>query len=90
VFRNDEEGVVEVIDNGVGMTPEFVRERLFRPFETTKKTGMGIGAYESMQYVSTLGGRITVDSKPGEGTTVSVRVPLAVGPQLKIVQEESA
>jgi putative PEP-CTERM system histidine kinase len=90
VFRSEEEGVIEITDNGVGMTPEFVRERLFRPFQTTKQLGMGIGAYESMQYVSTLGGRITVDSQPGRGTTVSVFLPLAVGPQLKIVQEESA
>jgi signal transduction histidine kinase len=90
VFRSDNEGVVEIADNGVGMTPKFVRERLFRPFQTTKKLGMGIGAYESMQYISTLGGRITVESEPGQGTTVSVRLPLAVGPQLKIVQEESA
>lgn len=90
VFRSDDEGVVEISDNGVGMTPEFVRERLFRPFQTTKKMGMGIGAYESMQYVRTLGGRITVDSEPGQGTTVRVCLPIAVGPQLKIVQEESA
>lgn len=90
VFRSEEEGVIEITDNGIGMTPEFVRERLFRPFQTTKKLGMGIGAYESMQYVSTLGGRIAVDSQPGRGTTVSVFLPLAVGPQLKIAQEESA
>jgi hypothetical protein len=90
VFRSEDEGVVEIADNGVGMTPEFVRERLFRPFQTTKKLGMGIGAYESMQYVSTLGGRIAVDSAPGRGTTVSVHLPLAVGPQLKMMQEESA
>lgn len=90
VFRSDDEGVAEIADNGVGMTPEFVRERLFRPFQTTKKMGMGIGAYESMQYVSTLGGRMTVESEPGRGTTVSVRLPLPVGPQLRIVQEESA
>jgi putative PEP-CTERM system histidine kinase len=90
VFRNEDEGVVEISDNGIGMTPEFVRERLFRPFQTTKKMGMGIGAYESMQYVRTLGGRITVDSAPGRGTTVRVCLPIAVGPQLKIVQEESA
>jgi putative PEP-CTERM system histidine kinase len=90
VFRDEEEGVVEIADNGVGMTPEFVRDRLFRPFQTTKKMGMGIGAYESMQYVSTLGGRITVASEPGQGTTVGVRLPLAVGPQLNVVQEASA
>jgi signal transduction histidine kinase len=90
VFRDEDEGIIEIADNGVGMTPEFLRERLFRPFQTTKKMGMGIGAYESMQYVSTLGGRITVDSAPGQGTTVRVRLPLAVGPQLKVAQEESA
>jgi putative PEP-CTERM system histidine kinase len=90
VFRDEDEGVVEIADNGVGMTPEFVRDRLFRPFQTTKKMGMGIGAYESMQYVSTLGGRITVESKPGHGTTVGVRLPLVVGPELNVVQEASA
>ena len=47
------------------MTPEFVRERLFKPFQTTKATGMGIGAYESFQYVQELGGRVQVDSTPG-------------------------
>jgi putative PEP-CTERM system histidine kinase len=90
VFRNDREGVVQIADNGAGMTPEFVRDRLFRPFQTTKKMGMGIGAYESMQYVKTLGGRITVESEPGQGTTVSVLLPLAVGPQLKVPQEEES
>ena len=50
--------VVEVGDTGIGMTPEFVRERLFKPFETTKPAGMGIGVYESSQYVHELGGRI--------------------------------
>ncbi|HUL68364.1 MAG TPA: XrtA/PEP-CTERM system histidine kinase PrsK [Burkholderiaceae bacterium] len=90
VFRDEDEGVVEIADKGVGMTPEFVRDRLFRPFQTTKKMGMGIGAYESMQYVSNLGGRITVESQPGHGTTVGVRLPLAAGPQLNVVQEASA
>ena len=46
------------------MTPEFVRDRLFKPFQTTKATGMGIGAYESFQYVQELGGRVQVDSTP--------------------------
>lgn len=91
VFRQgDDEGVVEIRDNGVGMTAEFVREQLFRPFQTTKRMGMGIGAYESRQYVGTLRGRITVDSEPGKGTTVAVHLPLAVGPQLNRMQEETA
>jgi signal transduction histidine kinase len=67
---------IDVVDTGVGMTPEFVRERLFRPFETTKKTGMGIGVYESSQYIAGLGGQILVESKPNAGTRVRVLLPL--------------
>ena len=67
--------VVVITDTGSGMTPEFVRDRLFRPFQTTKESGMGIGVYESSQYVSSLGGSIDVDSRPGAGTTVRIRLP---------------
>ncbi|HMV00137.1 MAG TPA: PEP-CTERM system histidine kinase PrsK [Rhodocyclaceae bacterium] len=67
---------IEVGDNGAGMTQEFIRERLFKPFQTTKQAGMGIGAYESSQYVQELGGKILVDSKVGEGTTVTLLLPL--------------
>jgi putative PEP-CTERM system histidine kinase len=73
VLRVEAEGddaIVEICDEGPGMEPEFVRERLFRPFESTKNAGMGIGAYESQQYVRGLGGRIDVDSAIGKGTTV--------------------
>jgi signal transduction histidine kinase len=48
---------------------------LFRAFETTKSAGMGIGVYESSQYVAGLGGRILVDSEPGRGTRVRVLLP---------------
>ena len=67
--------VLEVIDTGIGMSPEFVRDRLFKPFETTKPGGMGIGVYESKQYVAALGGRIEVDSTPGAGTRVRLFLP---------------
>jgi putative PEP-CTERM system histidine kinase len=81
VFRAGGEAIVEVSDNGVGMSPEFVRDQLFRPFSTTKATGMGIGAYESQQYLTGLGGRIDVRSEPGRGTTVQVVLPaLAAAP----------
>jgi signal transduction histidine kinase len=72
--------LVEVGDTGHGMTPEFVRERLFRPFQTTKETGMGIGAYESFQYVQELGGRVQVDSTPGAGTQVRLLLPCFESP----------
>ncbi|MBY0342053.1 MAG: PEP-CTERM system histidine kinase PrsK, partial [Rhodocyclaceae bacterium] len=67
---------VEVRDTGQGMAPEFVRDRLFKPFQTTKAAGMGIGAYESFQYVQELGGRIEVDSVLDVGTRVSMAFPL--------------
>lgn len=67
---------LEVADTGHGMSPEFVANRLFKPFSTTKSAGMGIGAYESFQYVKELGGRIDVDSEEGRGTTIRLWLPL--------------
>ena len=74
--RNGEQAMVEVGDTGHGMSAEFVRERLFKPFQTTKSSGMGIGAYESYQYVQELGGRVLVDSSPNDGTRVRLLLPL--------------
>jgi putative PEP-CTERM system histidine kinase len=74
--REDGSAVLEVTDAGEGMSEEFVRERLGKPFETTKASGMGIGVYESSQYVTSLGGRIVIDSAPGRGTRVRVVLPL--------------
>jgi len=67
---------VEVGDEGQGMTEEFVQTRLFKPFQTTKEAGMGIGTYESFQYVQELGGKVSVDSKVGQGTVVRLLLPL--------------
>ena len=67
---------IEIGDTGQGMSPEFVRDRLFKPFQTTKPTGMGIGAYESFQYVQELGGKISVQSEPDKGTQVTMLVPI--------------
>ena len=66
-----------VVDRGSGMSAEFVRERLFKPFQTTKVAGMGIGVYESSQYLSSIGAEIRVDSAEGSGTRVEVRLPRA-------------
>lgn len=68
--------VVEVGDHGVGMTAEFIQTRLFRPFNSTKSSGMGIGTYESFQYVRELGGTIDVKSEVGQGTLVTLQLPL--------------
>lgn len=71
---------IEIVDNGKGMTQEFIRDVLFKPFRTTKPTGMGIGAFESHQYVSELGGQITVKSAPGAGSQFVVSLPGSVEP----------
>jgi putative PEP-CTERM system histidine kinase len=67
---------IEVGDEGQGMTEEFVQTRLFKPFQTTKESGMGIGTYESFQYVQELGGKVSVDSQVGKGTVVRLLLPL--------------
>lgn len=69
--------VFTIKDNGSGMTPDFIRDRLFKPFDTTKgSAGMGVGVYEAQQFVSQIGGKIDVDSEPDQGTEFSVSVPL--------------
>jgi putative PEP-CTERM system histidine kinase len=69
---------IEVSDSGVGMDAAFIRDRLFKPFDSTKGlTGMGIGAYECREFVRTLGGRVDVSSSPGQGTRFSMILPVA-------------
>ncbi|MFY7855259.1 MAG: ATP-binding protein, partial [Rubrivivax sp.] len=70
---------LQIGDTGQGMTEEFVRNRLFRPFSSTKSTGMGIGTFESAQYIRELGGSIEVQSAPGQGTRVNIVLPLFEG-----------
>jgi putative PEP-CTERM system histidine kinase len=72
VDRRGDAVAIEVTDNGVGMSADFIRERLFRPFSSTKQSGMGIGTYESQQYVASIGGSIDVESRPQAGTTFRV------------------
>ncbi len=68
--------VVEIKDTGHGMSEEFIRERLFQPFETTKSAGMGIGVFESREYVSELGGELEVTSSGSDGTIFRVILPI--------------
>ena len=68
---------LEVADSGCGMEPEFIRDRLFRPFDSTKGAqGMGIGAYQIRETLHGAGGDIEVQSQPGVGTTMRVHLPL--------------
>ncbi len=76
-LHDGEDGSVclEVQDSGCGMSQAFIRERLSRPFQTTKEGGMGLGVYETSQYIRELGGTITYDSEEGRGTRVEIRLP---------------
>ncbi len=67
--------VVTVADTGCGMTPTFLAHSLFRPFQTTKKSGLGIGMFQSKMIVEAHRGRITVASELGKGTTFRVFLP---------------
>ncbi|MEX6723467.1 XrtA/PEP-CTERM system histidine kinase PrsK [Parapedomonas caeni] len=68
---------VDVIDQGCGMSEEFVRNDLFKPFRSTKAGGFGIGAFEAREIVKGYAGRLDVTSRVGEGTVFSVYLPLA-------------
>lgn len=70
--------VLFIQDTGCGMSEEFIKFQLFKPFESTKGlTGMGIGAYQAREYVRKIGGNIDVTSEPGIGSCFSVRLPIA-------------
>jgi putative PEP-CTERM system histidine kinase len=73
--------VLSVRDNGCGMSQEFLRRSLFRPFQTTKKKGIGIGMFHSKMIVDAHHGRIEVESELNKGTTFRVLLPLAGGTQ---------
>jgi putative PEP-CTERM system histidine kinase len=68
--------VLAIVDNGCGMTPDFVQNSLFRPFQTTKKKGIGIGMFHCKMIVEAHRGRIEVESRPGNGTAFRVLLPL--------------
>lgn len=75
--HNDNSAVIVIKDNGCGMDKDFVRERLFHPFQTTKgNAGMGIGVYESMELVTQMGGILNVSSELGQGTEFTIQLPL--------------
>jgi putative PEP-CTERM system histidine kinase len=68
---------IEVVDSGCGMTPEFVRTRLFKPFVSSKQGGFGIGAFEARELVRAMQGRLEVESREGLGSRFLIRLPLA-------------
>jgi len=78
VFSNEAMHVIEIKDSGHGMSADFIRDRLFKPFDTTKgNAGMGIGMHESRDFVRSIGGDIHVQSKPEKGSIISLQLPIA-------------
>jgi len=76
--KDEQQAIIKVVDNGVGMDNKFIAERLFKPFDTTKgNAGMGIGVYEARDYILKLSGSCDVESKLGQGTTFTIKLPLA-------------
>nr|WP_231730937.1 XrtA/PEP-CTERM system histidine kinase PrsK [Lacimicrobium alkaliphilum] len=70
--------LIEIEDNGCGMSADFIANRLFKPFDTTKgNAGMGIGAYDAKNYIEKIGGRLEVSSTEGQGATFSLFLPIA-------------
>ena len=71
---------ISVADKGCGMDGDFVRNRLFQPFASTKADGFGIGSFEARSLIAAMGGRLVVDSAPGAGTEFSIFLPAAESP----------
>ena len=69
LYGKETQAVIEVADTGHGMSEEFVQNRLFKPFESTKSAGMGIGVFESREYIHELGGKLEVNTQAKAGTT---------------------
>ena len=72
----------EVFDSGCGMSPEFVRTRLFKPFVSTKTGGFGIGAFEARELVKAMRGRLEVESREGLGSHFTVRIPASTAVEI--------
>jgi putative PEP-CTERM system histidine kinase len=71
--------LIDVIDKGCGMSPAFLREKLFKPFVSSKPGGFGIGAFEALQLAQAMGGTVEVTSREGEGTRFRVTLATARG-----------
>jgi putative PEP-CTERM system histidine kinase len=90
VVNSADSAMLSVADSGSGMEADFLRDRLFRPFDSTKGSkGMGIGAYQAREYIRSLGGSVEVRSVPRIGTTFSFTLPRAPDARVKGTHEAS-
>lgn len=81
---------IKITDNGVGMTESFISTHLFKPFESTKEGGFGIGAYEARALAMSMGGQLRVESRVGKGTTFTILLPMATEGSTDSNLEEAA
>jgi putative PEP-CTERM system histidine kinase len=87
LYEKNDNAVIEVEDNGEGMDADFIKNRLFRPFDTTKSgKGMGIGVYQTREFIRSLGGDVSVHSTPKVGTVFKITIPLATDSGYAMVQ----
>jgi signal transduction histidine kinase len=75
---------ITIADKGCGMDGDFVRNRLFQPFASTKPGGFGIGSFEARSLITAMGGRLSVESRLGHGTTFTIELPAAEAPALEV------
>lgn len=68
--------LIDIVDHGPGMSPDFIRDQLFRPFATSKIGGSGIGAFQARELLREAGGDLLVTSASGRGTTMRLLLPL--------------
>jgi signal transduction histidine kinase len=68
--------MIDIVDSGPGMSPEFIRDELFRPFASTKRAGHGIGVYQARELLREAGGDLLVLSRVGSGTTMRMLLPM--------------
>lgn len=85
----DKKIVLDVSDDGPGMSREFIQRVFFQPFKSTKKGGYGIGGFQIRQLVREMGGQLEVHSEPGQGTTVRITLPLSLV-EVKIPTEKAS
>jgi len=72
--------LITIADNGCGMSEAFIAKDLFKPFESTKNGGFGVGAYEARTLAQSMGGQLRVDSRLGKGTRFTLILPIAEKP----------
>jgi putative PEP-CTERM system histidine kinase len=85
-----DEVAIDVIDAGTGMSPAFIRERLFKPFISTKDGGFGIGAFEARALIAAMGGRIEVASREGKGSRFTIFLPSVTEVTLDPIIQQAA